>query len=237
MAQESKTIILSIETSTEVCSAALSQNGKTIFHRRIDTPRMQTSALAPMIEELLNESGLKAGDCSAVAVSGGPGSYTGLRVGVSLAKGFCFGAGIPLVGVGTLDIIAAQGRAYAAERGLDVKFIVPMIDARRMEVYQAVYNTDAVRTGEVAPLILEPESYAGELSSGCVLFCGDSCEKFSKIISSPAAVFFPCNPDADFMAPLAYARFLEGKFENTAYMEPFYLKEFSIGTSKKKILG
>ncbi len=237
MAKESKTIILSIETSTDVCSAAISQNGKTIFRRRIDTPRMQSAALAPMIESLLSEGGLKAGDCAAVAVSGGPGSYTGLRVGVSLAKGFCFGGGIPLIGVGTLDIIAAQGRAYAIENGLDVKFIVPMIDARRMEVYQAVYDAGAHCTGEVSPLILEPESYAAELSKGGVLFCGDGCEKFSKILGCPEASFFPCNPDADFMAPLAYARFLEGKFEDTAYMEPFYLKEFSIGVSKKKILG
>ncbi len=235
--EESKTIILSIETSTDVCSAALSQNGETIFHRRIDTPRMQSSALAPMIESLLEESGLKAKDCSAVAVSSGPGSYTGLRVGVSLAKGFCFGGGIPLIGVGTLDIIAAQGRAYAAENGLDVKFIVPMIDARRMEVYQAVYDAGARRTGEIAPLILEPDSYGSLLSQGGVLFCGDGCGKFSGIAAGTAAKFFPCNPDARFMAKLSYDKFLEGKFENTAYMEPFYLKEFSIGISKKKILG
>lgn len=236
MMPQKKDLILSIETSGDCCSAALSAGGETFDSRFIDTPRMQSSSLAPMVEELMSSNQLTVKDCSAVAVSGGPGSYTGLRVGVSLAKGLCFGAGIPLIAVGTLELIARQAVEAVSDSVPD--FVVPMIDARRMEVYQTVYDGCLKGTIEaVEPLILDEDSYSGLLDRGTVLFCGDGCAKFSKIISHPNAKFYPCNPNARYMGALAHKRFTAGKFEDTAYMEPFYLKDFAIGISKKKILG
>ncbi len=236
MMPQQKDLILSIETSGDCCSAALSACGETFDSRFIDTPRMQSSQLAPMIEELMSSNRLTIKECSAVAVSSGPGSYTGLRVGVSMAKGLCFGARIPLIAVGTLELIARQGVEAVADNVPD--FVVPMIDARRMEVYQTVFDGGLKNTVKaVEPLILDENSYCDLLDKGTVLFCGDGCAKFSKIISHPNARFYPCNPNARYMGALAYERFAAGKFEDTAYMEPFYLKDFAIGISKKKILG
>lgn len=235
MMSQNNTLILSIETSGDCCSAAFSREGATFASATLDTPRMQSSRLAPMIEQLLKDNSLTVKDFAAVAVSSGPGSYTGLRVGVSLAKGLCFGAGIPLIGVGTLDLIA--GQALELFEGEKPDYIVPMIDARRMEVYQAVYDNRAGRIGEIEPLILEDASYGDLLAKGKVLFCGDGCDKFSGIISHPGAIFFHCAPDARYMAKIAHQKYLAGDFEDVAYMEPFYLKDFRIGQSKKNILG
>ncbi len=228
-------LILSIETSGDFCSAALSEGDTVVASCYIDRPRAQSSLLAASIETMLEKESVSVKECSAVAVSSGPGSYTGLRVGVSMAKGLCFGAGIPLIGVGTLDLIANQVVGlYEGERP---DFIVPMIDARRMEVYQAVYDSTAIRIGEIEPMILEADSYCDLLDKGNVLFCGDGCRKFSELTSHPAARFFPCGPDARYMAKIARKKYLAGDFEDVAYMEPFYLKDFRIGQSKKNILG
>ena len=234
MVPNKETIILAIETSTDVCSAALSADGATMDSILETGARMQTARLAPMIEELLKRNSLSVKDCSAVAVSSGPGSYTGLRVGVSMAKGLCFGAGIPLIGVGTLDILAAQGIALS-QAGAD--YVIPMIDARRMEVYQAIYDGAGTRIGDIAPKILDGSSYS-ELPSGKrLLFCGNGCFKFESMIEREGAIFIPCNPSAEYISPLAYRNFINENFEDVAYMEPFYLKDFAIGVNKKKILG
>ena len=234
MAQD-KSYILAIETSTDACSVALVENEKTLAESRLDEPRMQSARLAPMIDELLKANNLTMKVFDAVAVSKGPGSYTGLRVGVSMAKGLCFGASKPLIGVGTLDILAAQGRA--SDKGEDVDFIVPMIDARRMEVYQAVYDRECRILGEIEPKILDGNSYLDLLEKGVVLFCGDGCAKFEKIIDHSNARFFSCSPEARYMAKIARQKLLASDFEDVAYMEPFYLKDFRIGQSKKNILG
>ena len=228
-------MILSIETSADFCSAAISNGEEIITSCLIDQPRAQSSRLAPAIDEMFKAAGLSVKDCKAVAVSSGPGSYTGLRVGVSLAKGLCFGAGIPLIGVGTLDLIVIQAlELYKGERP---DFIVPMIDARRMEVYQAVYDYGTNRIGEIEPLVLDGESYKDLLSKGKVLFCGDGCEKFQPLVGRSNALFFPCRPEARYMAKIARQKYLASDFEDVAYMEPFYLKDFRIGQSKKNILG
>ena len=228
-------MILSIETSADFCSAAISNGEEIIASCLIDQPRAQSSRLAPAIDEMLKGAGLSVKDCKAVAVSSGPGSYTGLRVGVSLAKGLCFGAGIPLIGVGTLDLVASQAlELYQGERP---DFIVPMIDARRMEVYQAVYDGSASRIGEIEPLILDGASFKDLLAKGRVLFCGDGCEKFQTLVSNSNALFLPFRPEARYMAKIAGQKYLAGDFEDVAYMEPFYLKDFRIGQSKKNILG
>ena len=231
--------ILAIETSTDVCSVALSRNGETIDSITVTEPRMQTSRMAPMVADILEANNLSVKDCAAVAVSSGPGSYTGLRVGVSMAKGLCFGAGIPLIGVNTLDLLAAQGIALhkgdSGEKPAD--FVVPMIDARRMEVYQAVYDGAGNRVSEIEPKLLETFSFSEIIAQKRVIFCGNGCKKFEEIAPRGDTIFIPCSPGAEFMSQLAFKKFKAELFEDVAYMEPFYLKEFSIGENKKKILG
>jgi tRNA threonylcarbamoyladenosine biosynthesis protein TsaB len=189
---------------------------------------MQASLTAPLVKEVLDEAGLKAPDCDAVAVSSGPGSYTGLRVGVSTAKGLAFGAGKPLIAVGTLDILVD---------GCQTKpdFVVPMIDARRMEVYTAVYSAEGERLTEIESHIIGPDSFAPYLEKGKVLFVGDGALKGKDVIAHPNARFEEAFPLARHMAPRAQKAFEEGKFENLAYFEPFYLKDF-IPTTPKKLL-
>ena len=227
--------ILLIETSTSVLSVALAVDGTVVAERICREPRMQASLTAPLVKEVLDEAGLKAPDCDAIAVSSGPGSYTGLRVGVSTAKGLAFGAGKPLIAVGTLDVLV-DGCAERVMADLDrPSFIVPMIDARRLEVYTAVYSAEGERLTEIESHIIGPDSFAPYLEKGTVLFVGDGALKGKDVIKHPNARFEEAFPLARHMAPRARKAFEEGKFENLAYFEPFYLKEF-IPTTPKKLL-
>ena len=252
-----KRIIL-IETSTALCSTALLE-GDTITASRVsDTPRAHASMTAPFVKEMLDERGLRVQDCDAVCLSMGPGSYTGLRVGSSTAKGLCFGAGIPLLAVGTLDVLAAQ----AIEEGLPdgCKYIVPMIDARRMEVYTAVYSSDGQRLTDVEPRIIEgigsvipspssvipssssvilsspsvilSEREESPLSSG-ILFIGDGVAKCEPVLSGPGRHFRQECPRASAMKAPALREFAAGAFRDTAYFEPFYLKDFVATVGKR----
>lgn len=166
-----------------MCSTALSEDGKIVSVRE-NAERKHASLTAPFIKEMLDERGLRVKDCDAVCVSKGPGSYTGLRVGVSTAKGLCFGAGIPLVAIGSLDTLVWQaiGEGLLPE---GCKYIVPMIDARRMEVYTAVFNADGSQASETEPKIIDSESFADILSEGPVLFIGDGADKCRETILSP----------------------------------------------------
>ena len=237
--------ILSIETSTAVLSVALSEDRTVVSERVCTEARQQAALTAPLVKEVLDESGLGIRDCDAVCVSAGPGSYTGLRVGVSTAKGLAFGAGIPLLAVGTLDILVAgarqkddpsapQGAGCHSERS-EESFIVPMIDARRMEVYAAVYNTAGARLTPVEAKIIGPESFAEYLDRGPVLFVGDGAGKCREVITHPNARFRASSPLARNMAPLAFDAFCAGIFQNVAYFEPFYLKDFVATVSKKQL--
>ena len=221
--------ILMIETSTECCSVALSK-GERIVARKVDeTPRVQSSLLAPYIENVLQEAQLAATDLDAVAVSAGPGSYTGLRVGVSTAKGLCFGSGKPLIGVDTLRILALQAQGSFHR-------IVPMLDARRMEVYAARFDGAGTRLDETQAVILDADSYRDDLEAGTVLFIGTGAEKFSRVCTHPNASFQPCFPLAEAMLKPALEALQKKEFEDVAYFEPFYLKEFVAGISKKAVL-
>ena len=221
--------ILMIETSTECCSVALSE-GAAIVARRVDeTPRQQSSLLAPYVAEVLQEAGLTATQLDAVAVSEGPGSYTGLRVGVSTAKGICFGAGVPLIGVDTLQILACQA-AGTCDR------IVAMLDARRMEVYAAPFSPTGQKLAGTAAVILDENSYREELEAGTVLFIGTGIEKFQAICPHPHARFQPCFPLAEAMLQPARAAWQKKEFKDTAYFEPFYLKDFVAGVTKHAVL-
>lgn len=227
--------IILIETSTALCSAALAEEGRIVSRRRSAEPRAHASQTAPFIKEMLDERGLSVRDCSAVCVSKGPGSYTGLRVGVSTAKGLCFGAGIPLLSVGTLDTLVWQ----ALEGNMlpeGCRYVIPMIDARRMEVYTGVFTPDAVQTEPTVSQIVGGGTFAAQLAEGPVLFIGDGAEKCKTVIDSPNAHFVSCCPEAAAMLRPAVAALQERRFEDVAYFEPFYLKEFIATVSKKSIL-
>jgi tRNA threonylcarbamoyladenosine biosynthesis protein TsaB len=186
------------------------------------------------IKEMLEERGLSPQDCDAFCVSMGPGSYTGLRVGVSTAKGLCFGSGKPLMAVGTLDTLVAQTREIAGLDG-DLKHVIPMIDARRMEVYTAVFTPEGKQLTETAPAIIDENSFAEQLEQGQCLFIGDGAGKCADVIRHPNAHFIQCNPKASAMLIPATSAYKEKRFEDVAYFEPFYLKEFVATVSKKKL--
>ncbi len=226
--------IILIETSTSLCSTALVEDGKVVCERLSTEPRAHASMTAPYVNEMLEERGLGVKDCSAVAVSKGPGSYTGLRVGVSTAKGLCFGAGIPLISVGTLDTLVWQ----AMDDGLvpeGCRYIVPMVDARRMEVYTAIFTPDGKQVTPTEAMVVGEDSFKEQLSGGPVLFIGDGAGKCQGVINSHNAHFVQCCPKASGMTRPAVAAFNEGRFEDVAYFEPYYLKEFMTTTSKKKL--
>lgn len=227
-------LLLSIETATESCSVALSAGDRLIAEKYTLQPKAHAMLLARFIQEILQENRLEIRDCDAVAVGRGPGSYTGLRVGVSCAKGLCYGADLPLIAVGTLDAIvrcAIDNRLPGTER--PETLIVPMIDARRMEVYTAVFDSRGRQLNQTAPVILDEHSFARELASGPVLFTGDGAEKFRPLTRHPNALFAPQLPHASGMRIRALEAFHKKEFEDRAYFEPFYLKEFIAGKPKK----
>ena len=228
--------IILIETSTALCSVALAENGAVTAYRESSAAKAHASLTAVFVQEVLAERGVTLADCDAVCVSMGPGSYTGLRVGVSTAKGLCFGAGKPLLAVGTLDTLVAQAQFSSAETEANVeyRYIVPMIDARRMEVYAAVFENGKQIT-ETAPSIIDENSYAEYLEQGPVLFIGDGAGKCADVIKHPNAQFCQCHPKASSMLQPAIEAYRRQDFKDVAYFEPFYLKEFVATVSKKKL--
>ena len=249
--------IILIETSTALCSVALAENGQITVYRESSAPKAHASLTAVFIQEMLDERGLTLADCDAVCVSKGPGSYTGLRVGVSTAKGLCFGSKKPLLAVGTLDTLVAQAQIADQVGNVipdligDPRFIIPMIDARRMEVYTAVFSPchpESVchpersegspsyrQITETAPAIIDETSFAEYLEQGPCLFIGDGAGKCADVIKHPNANFCQCHPNAKAMLSPAMATLNEKRFEDVAYFEPFYLKEFVATVSKKKL--
>ena len=230
--------IILIETSTALCSVALAEDGVVTAYRESSAPKAHASLTAVFIQELLSERELTLADCDAVCVSMGPGSYTGLRVGVSTAKGLCFGSGKPLLAVGTLDTLVAQAASDAvAGEGKEspaYRFNIPMVDARRMEDYTAVFENGRQIT-ETAPAIIDENSFAEYLEQGPCLFIGDGAGKCADVIKHPDATFLQCWPKASSMVEPALAAYRSGDFKDVAYFEPFYLKEFVATVSKKKM--
>ena len=232
-------MILCIETSTAVLSVALARDGAVVCERVCTEPRSQAVLTAPLVKEVLSDAGITAGECEAVCVSAGPGSYTGLRVGVSTAKGLAFGAGIPLLSMCTLDILV-EGVRFPVKPGMTsypapTGYIVPMIDARRMEVYTAVYSAEGERLTEVEARVIGPDAFAEFLEQGEVLFVGDGALKCREVITHPNARFREAFPLARHMARRAQEDFEAGKFQDVAYFEPFYLKDFIATVSKKNL--
>ncbi len=232
--------LILIETSTALCSVALAENGEVVSYKESSAPKAHASLTAVFIDEILKERDLTIADCNAVCVSMGPGSYTGLRVGVSTAKGLCFGAGIPLLAVGTLDTLVAQAAGLTPDPGLELpaegfRHIIPMIDARRMEVYTAAFTPDGQQLTETSPVIIDENSFASQLEEGPCLFIGDGAGKCSPVLTHPNACFLQCHPKASAMLQPAIKAYRTGDFKDVAYFEPFYLKEFVATVSKKKL--
>jgi tRNA threonylcarbamoyladenosine biosynthesis protein TsaB len=226
--------ILLIETSTAQLSTALAEDGKLLSSRVCGEPRSQASLTAPFVRDILDEQGWKVKDLDAVCVGKGPGSYTGLRVGVSTAKGLCFGAGIPLLSAGTLDTLVCEAHRLGVVPD-GCRYIVPMVDARRMEVYSAVFTPDGKQLTETKPVIVDAGSFAKELAEGPVLFIGDGALKCRETLVSGNAYFAAAYPTAAAMTSLAEAAYNEKRFEDVAYFEPFYLKDFVATVSRKKL--
>lgn len=225
-------MILHIETSTNVCSVALSENGTCLFSKSNAEGMNHAALLSVFIAEALEV--LKSTDkkLDAVAVSSGPGSYTGLRIGVSTAKGLCYGYGIPLIAVSTLEVITAQ--ALQLIKDAENALFCPMIDARRMEVYAAFYNAKGEIKREILADIIDSDSYSEILANQPVYFFGNGADKCKTTLTHPNARFIDdLVPLAENMIPLAETAFAEKRFEDVAYFEPFYLKEFHTTAPKK----
>ena len=228
--------ILHIETSTKACSVALSENGSLIFHKEdIEGPN-HSVVCGVFVDEALSFANSHAIPVDAVAVSEGPGSYTGLRIGVSLAKGVCYGRDLPLLSVPTLKLLCVPvllGKEELPEDAL----LIPMIDARRMEVYATIFDTSLNVLRNTSADIVDANSYLNLLSSNKVAFFGNGSEKCKEVITHPNAIFIEdIHPLASAMGVLAEKAFSEKDFVDSAYFEPLYLKEFVATTPKNKII-
>ena len=218
--------ILSIDTSTNVCSVAVSQDGICIFDKVDNSGSNHAEKLGTFVDEALAFVDSHELTLDAVAVSCGPGSYTGLRIGVSMAKGICYGRNIKLLAVPTLELLAVPVLLHHESIEEDA-LLVPMIDARRMEVYSAVYDRSLKAVRSIQADVVDGDTYKEFLDKGSVYFFGDGAEKCMEVINHPNAHLIKnIEPVAKNMFPLAEKRMAEGKFEDVAYFVPFYLKDF-----------
>jgi len=221
-------LILNLETATKNCSVSLSDCGKTIhLTEEVGDGYMHGEMLHYFIKQTLTQAHADFKDLSAVAVSKGPGSYTGLRIGVSAAKGICFARNIPLISTRTLLCLAKKVKITSG-------FIVPMLDARRMEVYTAIFDENHQTIEKTSAKIINQHSFENWLQLGKVYFIGDGADKCATIITHPNAVFLnDFYPSAEEMSAVSFQKYQDINFEDVAYFEPYYLKEF-IGLQKKQ---
>lgn len=227
--------ILHIETSTEVCSVAVSQDGGRIFYQEDAQGQQHAVKLGVFVDEALSFIDSHAIPLDAVAVSCGPGSYTGLRIGVSMAKGICYGRDIPLVGLPTLEVMCVP--VLLREELPEDALLCPMIDARRMEVYAAVYDRALHTVRQTSADIVDESSYLEFLEQHPVYFFGNGAAKCREKITHPNAHFLEnVRPLAKMMMPLAEKAIATGDYKDVAYFEPFYLKEF-VATKPKPLIG
>ena len=227
--------ILHIETSTDVCSVALSEDGAVLFSKEDFNGPQHAVTLGVFIDEVLSMADSHAKLIDAVAVSCGPGSYTGLRIGASMAKGICYGRNIPLIALPTLKVLSVP--ILLMDELPEDALLCPMIDARRMEVYSAIYDRALNPVKEVSADIIDSNSYTEYLNDHPVFFFGNGASKCKEVIKHPNARFFDdIQPLARWMFPLADRQFLNKEFQDVAYFEPFYLKEFVATIAKNKVL-
>lgn len=234
-------LILSIETGTDICSVALANDGELMALRESDEGRDHAKKVALFVDELLRETGVQPSDIDAIAVGKGPGSYTGLRIGVSFAKGMCYALDIPLIAIGSLDALAEVAREDFDAGILDIEEedwaqakLCPMVDARRMEVYAQVFNVEGEAQSDVVAEVVTEESFNEWRSKGKFVIFGNGAKKCAEVL--PDAIIEDVVPSARGIVRLAEEAFNAGKFEDLAYFEPFYLKDFIVIPSKKKLL-
>jgi tRNA threonylcarbamoyladenosine biosynthesis protein TsaB len=214
-------LILNIETTTTNCSVSLSKEGETLFLKEdYNTNFSHAESLHLFIDDVIMAAKIKPSLIDAIAVSKGPGSYTGLRIGVSAAKGLCFSLDKPLISVSTLELLSHQVI-------IDSGCIVPMLDARRMEIYSAIFDENHIQIREIQAQILDETSFLNDLEKGKVYFIGNGVEKTKTIINHENAIFIENKlPSANEMGALSFEKYKKNEFENVAYFEPFYLKDF-----------
>ena len=224
-------MILQIETATTACSVALAKDGEVLAFRQIDQRNIHAEVITLFVEELINGAGINYDAIDAIAVSSGPGSYTGLRIGISTAKGLCFALDKPLIAIETLEAMA-YGVINDANQSLAPETLLcPMIDARRMEVFTAVFNTKGERIQATSAEIIDENSFADLLQNHKILFFGDGAEKCREALgNSPNAQFLAgFTNSATYLTQKAAEKFENKEFEDVAYFEPYYLKEFIAG--------
>lgn len=233
-------LILNIETSTAVCSVSLGKDGDLLAYKENKEGMNHATHLTVFIDSILKENKLTPNDLDAVAVSMGPGSYTGLRIGVSTAKGLCYGSNLPLIAISTLQAMTApllKDKAVISQLGdPEVSIFCPMIDARRMEVYTAFYSFKNEELRQISAEIIDEESFVSDLAKNEIVFFGDGSSKCQSSLQSENAIFVnDITPTAIGMVELSEAKFKAEAFEDVAYFEPFYLKDFVATTPKKNI--
>lgn len=221
--------LLNIDTATETASVCLSRDNEVLAMEASTDQKKHASFIQPAIASITQKTGISLSDLDAISVTGGPGSYTGLRVGMASAKGICFSLEKPLIIVNTLEIMAV---AAIEKASTEAAFFCPLIDARRMEVFTGIY--DRCLQTELVPqaMVLEEQSFAAFLEKGIILFSGSGMKKLSEISGHPNARFLEVQHNAGHLAQLAFKCFTNKHFANLAYSEPFYLKPF-FDTSKK----
>jgi len=226
-------ILLNLETSTPICSVSLSSDSKIISSKISFEDKSHAALLTVFIDDVLKEAGYSMSAIDAVSVSEGPGSYTGLRIGVSVAKGICYALDRPLIAVDTLKAMTLMAKEkHHPEAGL----FCPMIDARRMEVYTKLFNLKLEILNETSAKIIDETSFYQELNGQPVYFFGNGADKCQTALHHTNSRFFDdIYPSADYMAPLAYEAFINSQFQDVAYFEPYYLKDFVALVSKKKL--
>lgn len=230
-----KPLILHIETATTMCSVALSAGIEILALKELNERNIHASQITLFIDEVMKKAGKNYADLNAIAVSKGPGSYTGLRIGVSTAKGLCYALDIPLIAVDTLEAMAIGILQNNSEISLN-SLLCPMIDARRMEVYTAIFDTNLKLLADVSAKILDEHSFDPFFTEKKLIFFGDGAAKSRQLYLNQTNYFFlefECS--AAHMVPLAVYKYQNGQFENTAYFEPFYLKDFIAGGVVREI--
>jgi len=229
-------LILNIETATTVCSVCITNGTEVIAIRETSENNSHARVVAVFIDQLLKETGIDKHQLDAVAVSKGPGSYTGLRIGVSTAKGFCYALDKPLIGIGTLESMVYGMKQFPLPDKKDLPVLyIPMIDARRMEVYTAVFDSNLARVKETSADIITTESYLELLQKHHLVIAGDGADKCREVLNHPNVTFLEdFTVSAVHMIVPANRQFKANIFEDTAYFEPFYLKDFIAGKPKVK---
>ena len=234
-------LILCIETGTDICSVGIAKDGELISLRESDEGRDHAKKVGVFVDELLHETGIAPDDLSAIAVGKGPGSYTGLRIGVSFAKGLCYGLQKPLIAVGSLDALTEVARedyeaGIISVENWDKARLCPMVDARRMEVYTQIFDAEGKALTEVSAEVVDEETFRSmreEKEHPFVIF-GNGARKCEEVLQG--AQLIDITPSARGLARLAQEALDAGRTEDIAYFEPFYLKDFIVTTSKKKLL-